>query len=42
MATHLLKGGVVVSGSGTKRADLLIENNKIAAIGGTCAAPPMP
>ena len=31
MATHLLKGGVVVSGSGTKRADILIENNKIAA-----------
>ena len=40
MATHLLKGGVVVSGSGTKRADLLIENNKIAAIGRNlrCAA----
>ena len=40
MATHLLKGGVVVSGSGTKRADILIENNKIAAVGRNlrCAA----
>ena len=33
MMKKLLKGGTVVSGSGAKRADLLIENEKIVQVG---------
>ena len=33
MMKKLLKGGTVVSGSGAKRADLLIENEKILQVG---------
>lgn len=33
MMKKLLKGGTVVSGSGARRADLLIENEKIVRVG---------
>ena len=29
----LLKGGTVVSGAGMKRADLLVDGEKVAALG---------
>ena len=36
----LLKGGTVVSGTGMKRADLLIENEKIVRVGRKLEADP--
>ncbi len=35
----LFKGGTVVSGHGTKRADILVEGEKIAAVGRNLSAP---